>query len=385
MRVYIGCFGSGLGHARRMLDVADSLTARGDSVTFSSSGEVAHLIERSGYECNLLPLADVRYSRDGGFSMRLTVESSPALLARTYHQLALEVANITRFGPDVVMSDSALSTLLAARVARVPAFTVLNQLNLGGHQDGKNAALRLLTFGTSTGMGRLWELGSAVLLPDLPPPYTISERNLWGSKVDKTRYIGFLGASDGGQQDDVSREFSSDPRAKVFWQVSGPPGTRELMVQSAISIAKALSDRFVFVVTGGSPGASHVAERFDGGFYYNWCDTPDFYFRSCDVVVARAGHGTISQAIVAGKPALLVPIPNQPEQEGNADKAHRLGVATRVGQAELNPSRVAGALDFLLEPETKRRVRALAEFAMGFDAKSAVLSTIDSLATAGRR
>ena len=45
MKVYIGCFGSGLGHAARMLEVARELDARGAEMQFSSSGEVAALIE----------------------------------------------------------------------------------------------------------------------------------------------------------------------------------------------------------------------------------------------------------------------------------------------------------------------------------------------------
>jgi len=53
-----------------MLEIAGELTSRGASVELSSSGEVAALIERRGYKCHRLPLADVRYSETGEFSQR---------------------------------------------------------------------------------------------------------------------------------------------------------------------------------------------------------------------------------------------------------------------------------------------------------------------------
>jgi len=199
MKVYIGCFGSGLGHASRMLEVAKELRVRNAVVEFSSSGEVASLIKDHGYPCNDLPLADVQYSESGAFLLKETLIAYPTILARTYKQLGEEIANIERFGPDVVLSDSALPTILAARILRVPAYTVLNQLNLTSSHGNKGFLSRQLSVGISAATGKLWEFSDEVLLPDLPPPYTISEKNLWGSNVEKTRYVGFLAPSEGAE------------------------------------------------------------------------------------------------------------------------------------------------------------------------------------------
>src|SRR5579863_7438181 len=206
-----------------MLDVAGELRDRGSTVEMSSSGEVASLIEGSGFRCNRLPLADVKYSELGEFQVKETLLASPAVLGRTLKQLVLEVKNIGRFGADVVLSDSALSTVLASRILRRPVFTVLNQLNLTSTHGESRALSRLLSVGTSAGMGKLWELSDEVLLPDLPPPYTISERNLWGSNVQKTRYVGFLAAPGSKEPDQAAKEFLDSNLPRVFWQVSGPP------------------------------------------------------------------------------------------------------------------------------------------------------------------
>ena len=364
-----------------MLDVAGELKARGIAVELSSSGEVATLIEHRGYRCNRLPLADVRYRETGEFSLRDTLSASHSILGHTLQQFVKELSNIRRFAPDVVVSDSALPTVLAAKSLGLPTFTVLNQLNLTGPNYTGRATTRLLSVGISSMMGKLWELSDEVLLPDLPPPYTISEKNLWGSHVGKTRYVGFLPMPGKGEPDAAAIEFSSDRRPKVFWRVSGPPRTRTSFLKKAFECARMLADEYVFVVTEGSPTAGHAASRIPGGWSYGWCDIVDVYFRSCDLVVSRAGHGTIGQAITHSKPSLLVPIPKQPEQEGNAQKAVQLGVSLMLSQDEVGPATVRRALGELRGSGCASRAQGLGVFASGYDARAEVIRTVEAAAS----
>ncbi len=385
MRVYIGCFGSGLGHAGRMLEVAGELSSRGSAVEFSSSGEVASLVASKGYRCNRLPLADVRYSEDGEFLIKETLLDFPTIMARSYRQLALELRNIGRFAPDVVLSDSALPTVLAGKILRLPAYTVLNQLNLTSSHSREGPLSRLLSVGTSAGMGRLWEFSDGVLLPDLPPPFTISEKNLWGSGVAKTRYVGFISRKGRSSPDAPALEFLRDSRTRVFWQVSGPPKTRAPFLRQALEFSEKLKDRYAFVVTGGDPMGSTEAVRVPGGWYYDWCEIADFYFHNCDVVVSRAGHGAVGQAILSMKPSLLVPIPMQPEQEGNADKAARLGISVVARQEDLTLAVLEESLARLTDGAHRARASALGGLAAKYDAKAAIVDVLESAAKKGRR
>ncbi len=370
-----------MGHASRMLMVADMLKETGTDVRFSSSGEVTRLIRSRGYVCNDLPLADVKYTEEGSFSLRRTMIDSPRVLVNAYRQGIRELASLERFGPNAVLSDSALPTLLAARIAGVPVFTVLNQLSLTSSHGKIGLPSLLLSEGLSAVTGRLWELSREVLLPDLPPPYTISESNLWGSNVSKTRYIGFLTLTgEEGPPDSAFASFASDPRRKVFWQVSGPPNTRGPFLKRALEYAEALSGRFVFAITAGDPAGSPTAVAVPGGWYYGWCRIPGRYFAACDAVVSRAGHGTIGQAITFSKPSLLVPIPRQPEQEGNGRKAERLGISSLVGQAELTPERTAESLNALLNGGAAERATRLGEYAGRFKATEEIVRTLGSAA-----
>ncbi|MCL4355709.1 MAG: UDP-N-acetylglucosamine--N-acetylmuramyl-(pentapeptide) pyrophosphoryl-undecaprenol N-acetylglucosamine transferase [Nitrososphaerota archaeon] len=385
MKVYIGCFGSGLGHASRMLEMAGALSARGAKVEFSSSGEAAELVRGRGYRCNSLPLADVRYSEDGEFLVKETLLDTPAILARSYRQLAGELANIRRFAPDAVLGDSALPTVLAGKILRLPTFTVLNQLNLTSSHSKTNPLSRLLSVGISTGMGRLWKLSDGIFLPDLPPPYTVSEKNLWGSGVAKARYVGFISPAGGTAPDGPAQEFVRDTRTKVFWQVSGPPRTRLPFLRKALELSEGLSDRYVFVVTGGDPAGNTTAIHIPGGWFYGWCEIAGFYFRNCDLVVSRAGHGTVGQTMLAAKPSILVPIPKQPEQEGNADKAARLGVSLVVKQEELTFDVLEQSLARLSDERYRIRASVLGGLAAEYDAKDSMVAELESAATRGRR
>ena len=385
MRVYIGCFGSGLGHATRMLEIAHELAARGAELEFSSSGEVASLIESKGYRCNEIPLADVRYSDAGEFLVKDTILDSPIILARTMKQFASELRSIGRFAPDAVLSDSALPTAIAGKLLRIPTFTVLNQLSLTSSHGRKSAPSRLFSVGMSAGMGKLWELSDRVFLPDLPPPHTISEKNLWGSGVDNTSYVGFLFSRERHEPDQAAAEFARSAKPKVFWQVSGPPMTRGAFLESALDYCRGLSDEFTFVVSGGDPTGSTAPRKLGPVWFYEWCNIADVYFRACDVVVSRAGHGTIAQALVSAKPMLLVPIPKQPEQEGNADKAARLGTSIVLQQQELTPDSVRKALRSLSGGPFREKARALGEVASGSDARSAIVAAMESGARRARR
>lgn len=385
MKVYIGCFGSGLGHASRMMEIARELKTRGAEVEFSSSGEVASIISSKGYRCNRVPLADVHYSVSGVFQVMETVLDFPTILAQTYRQLAYELANIGSFSPDVVLSDSAMPTVIAGKIHRLPVFTVLNQLNLTSSHRRRGAPSRVLSVGTSAIMGRLWELSDEILLPDLPPPFTISEKNLWGSRIEKTRYVGFLLPTEAVIPDEAAKEFAVDIRPKVYWQVSGPPRTRTPFLRMAMEFAQQLKDRYAFTISGGDPGGKTSPHRIGRGWYYEWCDIADFYFQNCDVVVARAGHGTVGQAIVSMKPSLLIPIPKQPEQEGNAEKASKLGVAKVVSQGDMSLKVLQESVDSLMDGGYRDRVSKLGHIARGYNGRTAIVATIEAAAMRGRQ
>jgi UDP-N-acetylglucosamine--N-acetylmuramyl-(pentapeptide) pyrophosphoryl-undecaprenol N-acetylglucosamine transferase len=107
---------------------------------------------------------------------------------------------------------------------------------------------------------------------------------------------------------------------------------------------------------------------------------PDLY-AAADVCVTRAGAMTSAELLIAGVPAILVPLPGAPRdhQTRNAEALVRMGVAVLVPDPECDGTRLARELEALLsEPE---RLRAMREAARGYahpDAAARVAELVDA-------
>lgn len=83
-------------------------------------------------------------------------------------------------------------------------------------------------------------------------------------------------------------------------------------------------------------------------------------YREADVVVGRAGAGTLSELALAGRPAILVPYPFAADnhQEANARTYVSEGAARLILDRELDGARLAGELRGILEDHTSRMAMA---------------------------
>ena len=147
------------------------------------------------------------------------------------------------------------------------------------------------------------------------------------------------------------------------------------------AIAKALGGSYVFVITEGNPAGERTPTSYKWGWRFGWCDAPQAYLEACNVVVTRAGHGSIARAIATAKPSLIVPIPNQTEQAGNAAKAARLGVALTMPQEKLNADSVRNAVEALRREPYSSNVRSMARIAARFDATKTIVNIVEGRET----
>jgi len=77
----------------------------------------------------------------------------------------------------------------------------------------------------------------------------------------------------------------------------------------------------------------------------------DNLYRQADIVVARAGANTVSEIIVTGRPALLIPIPWSylDEQKKNALVAQEIGIARILEQSKLSGETMLSEINSLIE------------------------------------
>ena len=81
-------------------------------------------------------------------------------------------------------------------------------------------------------------------------------------------------------------------------------------------ILEELSGRYRIVMSRGRASGSTEAERKGNLTIYDWIVGLDEYLEACDLVVSRAGQVTVLSSLAYGKPLLIIPIPDHPEQLG---------------------------------------------------------------------
>ncbi|MEM0441992.1 MAG: glycosyltransferase family protein [Candidatus Nitrosocaldus sp.] len=372
-RAYIGVYGVGLGHASRMLMVAERLKAHGYALEFSSFGDAVDYIDMHGYRCNIVPEVEFGWNPISGFNVKRSIMKIPENLFNFTRQLRVEMESISRFRPDVVISDTRLSTLFASIMLGIPCLVILNQIKLLlSPRLREFRIVRLFEDMLGELFGMLWSRGNTLIAPDLPPPYTISEQNLWyiNNAFNVLEYSGFmiprlvpdearvkkvarvLGFNDGYYNNNYDGYSSNGSPAIVFVHISGPSETKHYIIRSIVEGLSNMNghdgngrgNSITVVVSEGKPKGDTVPRRIRNGWYFEWCPYRDELFSISKVIVMRGGHSTIAQAIHQGKPLICIPIENHSEQLGNASKVERLGMGMMLREKYLRAEHIYEAI-----------------------------------------
>ena len=353
---YFAPYGVGLGHASRLLMVADHLRQEGIKIQFSSYGEAASYVSMLGYKCATVSPVEFAWSMEGGFSVKDSIANIPVWFANFSRQVNQETRNILGCNPDIIVSDSRLSPLMAARLLKVPSVVVLNQIRLLLSPRLRDlVASRIFENLVAEFLGSMWAMAERVLVPDLPPPYTLSAHNVWhiGSASRKLEYVGFTSPRPQTNREQVIKTTNmlglDRSRPLVFVHISGPVQTRPALLKVAVETAKRLDPKIQFVISAGKPGGISYPRRIGRlSWYYEWCPVRDEIFAASDLLVLRGGHVALSQAIQFGKPVVTVPIENHGEQLGNCAKMEELGAGVMLHPKRLRSDQLADAIEKVL-------------------------------------
>jgi len=386
--VYFAVFGSGLGHVTRVLEVAKRLGDNHGQFRYSSFGQGLNYLRSNGEGRNTTesPSLDVQWGAGGGFSSWHVLPRFPFTFNAFLKQLAFEQESISRFDPDLVVSDSRLSAVLAARLKSYPVITVLNQFSVAFPPRFRGQVGRFYERIAGDSLGLMWSLSERVLMTDLPPPFTIGERNLVGSDVSRVvEFVGFTSPDLEVTEEEMQRTrrmLDLDGRPLVFCQISGPDATKGMLMDVLMKVAGEVSKEHNLVISLGYPSGSPQPKRLaSGAWLFEWCPVKEELFRLSDLLVARAGHSTIGQCINAGKPAVLVPIHNHSEQIGNAEKFSKLGLGVEIRSERLTPEKLAESVDSCLDdPRYKSKVEALSRISKRYNGIEKCAEIIGSFA-----
>ncbi|MCJ7456071.1 hypothetical protein MUP07_04910 [Candidatus Bathyarchaeota archaeon] len=367
LRVYVAPCGIGLGHITRCEPIADALVSQGAEVVYSTYSDGLDYARRRGLPT--LPTVPIGFKakEDGTVDFKMTAATSGFSLGvrRFLRQLTAEIRNIKRFKPDVVLSDSRVSSLIAGKLMGVPVALILNQfrVEIVKKPSAKKISpverlffliVNIFWLFFRTFLGGVWARSDLMLIPDFPAPYTISASNLaiprrYKKKVkligpivsDEPRERPSGGALNGSL-------FFASRKPLIYAAISGPKTERTVLADLLLESLRRFPSEYEVVASRGEPNGSSAPVRDGNLTVYDWVEDQYELMKVSDVVVSRAGHGTIMKAIMLGKPMILIPIPDHTEQYGNAKRASKLGLAEIVPQREITAERLLDATKRLL-------------------------------------
>jgi UDP-N-acetylglucosamine--N-acetylmuramyl-(pentapeptide) pyrophosphoryl-undecaprenol N-acetylglucosamine transferase len=365
-KAYLTPYGVGLGHASRLVMIANILQNFEVFTRFSSFGEAEMYITMQGYDCALVPPVEFSWNIEGEFSIKYSISNIPKWFTNFLRQINREAYNIIEYRPDIIVSDSRLSPVIAAKFLGTPSIVILNQVKLLLSPRLREFWIaRVFEKVSGEILGIMWTLADRILVPDLPPPYTIASHNVWdtSSVAGKLNYVGFTTPKSHVTQEQISKvanHLGLDlSKPIVFIHVSGPLETRMPIIRIALNACKQLRDNIQYIISEGKPKGNPEPKKLSGlGWYYEWCPVRDEIFATSNLIVLRGGHVAISQAIRFGKPIITIPIENHGEQLGNSEKIVKIGLGLMLKSKQLNASQVAVAIHQILD-DSKYQKKAI--------------------------
>ena len=376
MRVYFAPCGIGLGHVGRVMPIARKLVEKNVKLVFSTYTDGISYVEQENFPLIKAPPIGAQVKPDGSIDFRKTAINPGPFLASfmLLNQINSEIRSIEHFKPDVVVSDSRASSLLAADVLGIPRICILNQFQ--PIVPRKTRLLHLARFAdivTLTLIGKIWSSVKALLIPDFPEPFTISIGNLTIPKSYRknVKLIGPILPQHPKQlpTKEKLRERLELPKNKpiVFVPLSGPTSEKAFITDTIRKILLDFPDEYEIVMSYGIPNADSEPIRRRNLTIYKWIPNRFEYLKACDVVISRAGHGTITQSMCYGKPMILIPTPGHTEQISNARQAENIGVAKIALQNFLSKQKMLEKVRGALSNEMLEKAEQVQEEALKHD------------------
>ncbi len=394
-KIYFAVYGSGLGHVTRILEISRRIRREGEedyAFRFSCSDQALEYLKSHGERGESIvatPGLDVEWTADGSFSSSDFLPRFPFMFNIFLKQVQVEGESISKFDPKLVVTDSKLSPILAAQRLRKkpPVLTMLNQFKVTMPPRFKAGRPLSSTYERIAGdvLGLLWSLSDQVLMTDLPPPYTIGEANVIGTDVSNiVKYVGFTSPSLKFSAESLNKARQTldiEPgKPLAFFQISGPERTKRRFVDVVLRSCEDLSKRYNVVISMGQPRGSGEPRRLSSGAWlYEWCPIKDELFVLSDVIVARSGHRTIGECIDAGKPAVLIPIHNHPEQLGNGERFRKLGLGIDIKSENLRNENLNESVDTCLsDPRYRKNAEGLKSISERYNGMEKIAEIIQS-------
>ena len=165
-------------------------------------------------------------------------------------------------------------------------------------------------------------------------------------------------------REDAIRSFNLDPTKKTVLIVGGSLGARTINNCVLNGLDQIRQSGVQFIWQTGKFYINEAKEKVGQAENYPMLHTTDFItdmaaaYSAADLVISRAGAGSISEVCLLGKPVILVPSPNVAEdhQTKNALALVAKDAALYIKDAEASEKLLKTAIETVQQPETLKKL-----------------------------
>jgi UDP-N-acetylglucosamine--N-acetylmuramyl-(pentapeptide) pyrophosphoryl-undecaprenol N-acetylglucosamine transferase len=377
MRLLLSCSELGLGHVSRIIPLGKRLEKNGHELFFFSGKKAYEMLQKEFshvYECTPVAWYENAHGINTSASLlnllfplplfnmeqkKFELKTSNAM--ETIHRYYDLRENLHDIAPDILIADGDINALRLAQRWKIPSVYIANMIR---PSYGFSA---LLSPGERV-VERYVKNCSKIIIPDNPPPYTVSEYN-----IGNLENVGLNGSAEyvGAFVDTAPVRGSQD---HIFAPISGPTGTRAKLLKTLLPALGKLKTKCVISL--GTPGKK-ASTKIGNCELHTWLSHEERQeaMKNAKFVIFSGGHATCFETIKYAKPSIC--IPTQPEQLGNAAKLQDLNCSITAK----NKKQLKKAIEKMqIEKETyDKNMTVLSEFSNKFKGLDRAVSIVETL------
>jgi UDP:flavonoid glycosyltransferase YjiC (YdhE family) len=291
--------------------------------------------------------------------------------------------------PDIVFSDTDFPSLLAIakEKKRVKGYYLTNTLRIGrlGRQllENGNITSLMLTENLKYVFNQkidtlflyLYKKCKKVYCLYFPPPYTLAQHNMIKENpfTTKLQYVGIIGGK--RPHELLSKEKLMEKLElnselpTIYLGISGP--NKDFLLHFFTELFDECLDKNIIITTGTpSAGNGYKDKKIK---VFNWYPVREELIKVADVVIARAGLGTISEILSFGKKSILIP-ELQPEQIENANALKQRGLCLTIHEKNLDRKNFEDRLAKILHDyQMEKQLKEYQQLCSQYDALSSIV------------
>ncbi len=316
MKILFVVCGEGLGHASRCLHLGHYLILEGHTVHFAGYGKSYDFMRQ--HRCShihVIPREVCLEGNGGFFSLSKTLWCSKWIVFDMIRSVLAVRQLINEHNFDCVVCDTMYGGLLAARLTHTPCLFITNQNHFNGVNGTTNPVWRTL----NVLIRRYLKLARHVIVPDYPPPDTVSEYNIRIPPGEEDRYS-FTGPF--YDFDPARYQYATET---IFASFGGEPYKLPMYL-----MLRSIADQHKDVIFDVFYTGAHLPESSDNFLSHGYVPNIYEHLARAKIAIVHGGLTTLHEALLFEKPVLIIMDPGHPEQQNNAKKIVDMGAGIAI-------------------------------------------------------